>query len=84
MVDPNIKVFGAFDVIRVLPQLSKAEGLPRVTVVPSQARLVLIVILEGQVIDGGSWSVMVIIWLHEELFPLGSLTTQVTTVVPIG
>jgi hypothetical protein len=84
VVAPIGKAAGALLVTEATPQLSEVTGVPRTTPVAVQPVLVVAVTLAGQVIVGRILSETVTVWLQVALFPLLSVTVQVTVVAPIG
>ena len=84
MVTPIGKAAGALLVTEATPQLSEVTGVPSATPVAVHPVFVVAVTLRGQVIVGGTLSETVTVWLQVALFPLLSVTVQVTVVTPIG
>ena len=84
VVKPIGKADGALLVTEATPQLSAVTGVPSKTPVAVQPVLVVAVIFAGQVMVGFTLSETVTVWLQVALFPLLSVTVQVTVVTPSG
>jgi hypothetical protein len=85
VVLPSGKIAGASLVIEAIEQLSSTVGVPRTT--PLAVHSSASVFTEtgaGQTIVGSSISVTVTICSQVAIFPLPSVTVQVTVVLPIG
>ena len=67
-----------------LPQLSVAVAVPVTTSAEQVPGKVLVVMLAGQVIFGGSVSFTVIVCVQDELLPEPSVAVQVIVVAPFG
>jgi hypothetical protein len=65
-------------------QLSAVTGLPKTTLVAVLPLLAVTVTFAGQVIVGAVASLTVTLCAHVAVFPLPSVTVQMTTVVPSG
>src|SRR6185369_5565756 len=79
---PKGKLAGALLVTLASAQLSLATGAARITLVALQAELAATITVGGQVMVGGLWSRTTTCCWQEAVFPLVSLTVQVTTFVP--
>jgi hypothetical protein len=84
VVTPTGKVAGALLLTEATPQLSPVVGVPRFTPVAVHPELVVVFILDGQVIVGGTISVTVTVCVHEAVFPELSVIVQITLVTPNG
>jgi len=81
---PSGKTAGALLVTDATLQLSPVTALPKVTLTAVQPALTDTVTSAGQVIVGGVVSRTITRCVHVALFPLPSVTVQVTTFVPSG
>ena len=84
VVKPSWKILGALLVTLAIVQLSKVIGVPNTTPVAVQPVFVLTVIAAGATIVGLIASRTLTVWVAVVLFPLVSVTVQVTVVIPIG
>ena len=85
VVSPTGKLAGASLVVVATLQLSEVVGVPRVTFVAEQlAASILTLIATGAVILGSMLSTTVTICVAVAVFPLASVTVQVTVVSPTG
>ena len=84
VVVPSVNDAGALFVTETTEQLSAVTGVPSTTPVATQAAFAVTVLLAGAMIDGLIKSTTVTFWVAVALFPLLSITVQVTTVVPNG
>ncbi len=85
-VVPIGKVAGALFVILATPQLSVAVAKPifNVLLVQSPGSVPAETISPGQFIIGLSWSLIVIVKLHEVELPPTSIAVYITVVIPTG
>src|SRR6185369_13560385 len=79
---PKGKLAGALLVTLASAQLSLVTGAARITLVALQAELAATTRFGGQVMVGGLWSRTTTCCWQDAVFPLVSLTVQVTTFVP--
>ena len=85
MVEPIGNCTGALFVTEATPQLSAVIGVPRITPVANGSPILAFTVNPaGQIIVGGRLSETVTVWLQVALFPLLSVTVQITVVKPIG
>ena len=84
VVVPVKNVYGASLVTLSTPQLSVVTGVPKSNAETSHVATDEIVIAVGATIVGFTVSTTVTVWLALTVFPLPSITVQVTVVVPIG
>ena len=84
VVLPKLKVVGALFTTVATEQLSAVIGVPRFKPVTPQVALALVVISIGAVIVGLILSTTVTVCVEMAVFPLPSVTVQVTVVFPSG
>jgi hypothetical protein len=84
VVIPNVKAVGALLVVEATEQLSAVTGVPKTTPVAVQDEFAKAETFAGAVIVGKVVSLTVTVCVAVLMFPLPSVTVQVTVVIPNG